>query len=227
MKTKSLSKELREGTKKAHNVVENVSFIANYLQGVINRDSYIKMLSDFYHVYSKLEECLEAHKDHVVLKHVYYPELYRTESIEKDLKYFLGDEWKSKLSQTAACKTYVSRLSDISELVPYCLISHQYTRYIGDLSGGLILKEITKVSLGLGEEGLNFYNFDQIPYPTEFKNNYRKSLDYLDITDTDIEIIVDQAVKAFELNTAMFIELGVNGNLLNSIVNRFGSLFGK
>ena len=39
---------------------------------------------------------------------------------------------------------YVNRINQISEEKPELLVAHAYTRYLGDLSGGQILKKIAQ-----------------------------------------------------------------------------------
>ena len=55
------SKELKEGTKKSHNAAENTKFVSQFLKGVLNQDEYAKLLSNFYYVYSAMEELSLIH----------------------------------------------------------------------------------------------------------------------------------------------------------------------
>ena len=57
----------------------------------------------------------------------------------------------------------MNRINQISKEKPELLVAHAYTRYLGDLSGGQILKKIAQRGMGLqGSEGLAFYEFDKI-----------------------------------------------------------------
>ena len=49
-------------------------------------------------------------------------------------------------------KTYVNRIQTISESKPELLVAHAYTRYLGDLSGGQILKKYCSKSYELKGE---------------------------------------------------------------------------
>lgn len=210
-----LSKRLKQGTKKSHSMAENTGFITCFLKGVIDKKSYIKLTSDLYHIYSAMEDEFESHKSDPILKNIYYPELFRKKSLEKDLEYYLGKDWESKITQTESCKKYVNRIRYISKNHPYLLIAHHYTRYIGDLSGGQILKGIAKTSLDVDDSGLNFYIFDDIDDPKEFKNNYRNCLDSISFGDTEINLIVTEANNAFKYNMNVFKE--IEGNLISTI----------
>ena len=108
-------------------------------------------------------------------------------------------------SPTDACKNYVKRVKKINAKF---LVGHHYTRYLGDLSGGQILKNIANKSMGLNGEGLAFYEFENIPHTGNFKNRYRTALDNLPITWSDGELIINEANYAFKLNMDVFDEIG-------------------
>lgn len=211
----TLSKQIREGTKESHTMAENTGFITCFLKGVVEKRSYVKLMSDLYYVYSAMEEEFERHKDHEILKHLYYPELFRKKSIEKDLEYYHGEDWRNKLTQTSSCKDYVSKIKEVSAIFPELLISHHYTRYIGDLSGGKILKKIAQNTLGVDDSGMNFYIFTEIPDEKKFKEEYRNMLDSLPFSQGTINSIVHEANNAFGYNMKVFKE--IEGNLISAI----------
>ena len=96
---------------------------------------------------------------------------------------------------------------------PELLVGHHYTRYIGDLSGGQILKKIAKKALDLkGDNGLNFYEFNLIDNEKDFKEKYSQTLNKLPINQATADQIIDEANQAFTYNMKMFNEL--EGNLI-------------
>jgi heme oxygenase len=210
-----LSKQMREGTKKSHTMAENTGFITCFLKGVVEKKSYVKLLSDLYHVYSAMEQEFDRHKDHPILSQIYFPELFRKESIEKDLEYYFGSEWEGSVTQTDSCKEYVKEIKRVSDVFPELLIAHHYTRYIGDLSGGQVLKKIAQTALKVDDSGMNFYIFKDIPDEKKFKDNYREILDSLPFTQETINSIIAEANNAFKLNMKVFNE--VEGNLISAI----------
>ena len=54
--TSNLATQLREGTSKSHSMAENVSFVKSFLGGVIDKESYRKLVSNLYFVYSAMED---------------------------------------------------------------------------------------------------------------------------------------------------------------------------
>ncbi|MEO0985892.1 MAG: heme oxygenase (biliverdin-producing) [Cyanobacteria bacterium J06639_14] len=212
----NLATRLREGTQKAHTMAENVGFVRCFLRGVVEKNSYRKLVANFYFVYSAMEEELERHKDHPVVSKVYFPELHRQQTLETDLAYYYGANWRDEVSPSTAGQAYVDRIREISANQPELLVSHSYTRYLGDLSGGQVLKGIAQRAMNLVDgQGTAFYEFDTINDEKAFKTTYRQSLDDIDLDEASVEQIVEEANDAFGLNMKMFQEL--EGNLVKAI----------
>ncbi|MBN8562222.1 MAG: heme oxygenase (biliverdin-producing) [Leptolyngbya sp. UWPOB_LEPTO1] len=212
----NLATKLREGTKKAHTMAENTGFIACFLKGTVEKESYRKLVANFYFVYSAMEEEMRRHKDHPILSKIYFPELERKETLEQDLAYYFGKNWRDQVAPSDATQSYVARIHQVGQSNPELLIAHSYTRYIGDLSGGQILKKIAQNGMNLTEgEGTNFYEFKYISDEKAFKKEYRARLDSMDIDEATADRIVEEANDAFGMNMHMFKEL--EGNLIKAI----------
>lgn len=214
----ALAAQLREGTKKAHTMAENTGFVSCFLKGVVDKASYRTLVADLYFVYSAMEEEIGRLREqgHPVVAPVGFPELNRRESLEQDLAYYFGADWRGNVQATPAAQEYVARIREVAAEAPELLVGHHYTRYIGDLSGGQILKAIAQKAMNLGEhDGLRFYEFDAIDDEKAFKTNYRAVLDSLPIDQATADRIVAEANQAFHLNMKMFQEL--EGNLIAAI----------
>ncbi|MDT9199794.1 heme oxygenase (biliverdin-producing) [Limnospira fusiformis KN01] len=220
----NLATQLREGTKKSHTMAENVGFIKCFLRGTVEKTSYRKLAGNLYFVYTAMEEEMDRHKNHPVLSKLYFPEFNRKSAIEQDLLFYYGSNWREEVQPSEAAQTYVARIREISEQDPVLLISHLYTRYLGDLSGGQILKGIAQTAMNLSDgQGTQFYEFDEIPDEKEFKNNYRQIMNDLPIDQETADRIVEEANAAFGMNMKMFNEL--EGNLVKAIgIMLFNSL---
>jgi heme oxygenase len=214
----ALASQLREGTKKAHTMAENTGFVSCFLKGVVDKASYRTLVADLFFVYSAMEDEIGRLRaeGHPVVGPVGFPELNRRETLEQDLAFYFGDGWRSSVKATPAAQKYVARLHQVAAEAPELLVGHHYTRYIGDLSGGQILKTIAQKAMNLGEhDGLRFYAFDAIPDEKGFKAHYRATLDALPIDQAMADRIVAEANHAFHLNMEMFQEL--EGNLIAAI----------
>lgn len=197
-------------------MAENVGFVKCFLKGVVEKTSYRKLVTNLYFVYSAMEEEMNRHRNHPILSKIYFPELNRQRSLEQDLAFYYGANWREQVAPSAAGEAYVKRIREVSETNPELLIAHLYTRYLGDLSGGQILKNIAKRAMNLGEgQGTAFYEFQDIPDEKAFKVMYRQTLDELPIDDATGDRIVDEANAAFGMNMKLFQEL--EGNLIKAI----------
>jgi len=212
----ALAGQLREGTKKSHTMAENTGFVACFLKGVVEKTSYRKLIGDLYFVYKAMEEEIDrlVQEDHPVIKHIGFKELFRRQTLEKDLEFYYGNNWLDQIKISESAQSYVNRIRLVANESPELLVGHHYTRYIGDLSGGQILKKIAKKALNLrGDDGLNFYEFKLIEDEKLFKKSYSETLNKLPIDQKIADNIIDEANEAFAYNMKMFREL--EGNLIS------------
>lgn len=213
----NLAQQLREGTTKSHSMAENVSFVKSFLGGLVDKDSYRKLVANLYFIYDVMEEQIEYHKTNTAVKAIYFPQLYRKSSLEKDLKYYYGINWLDEIKPSPATQSYINRIRQISYNSPELLIAHSYTRYIGDLSGGQILKKIAKNAMQLPDNcGTSFYDFELIKDEKKFKDVYRESLNSIPLSKTQIDQIILEANTAFNLNMKIFQEL--NSNIIKIMI---------
>ncbi|EKP07014.1 heme oxygenase [Leptospira kirschneri str. 2008720114] len=223
----SLAVILREGTSEEHKAAESSAFIRCFMKGILEKGTYARHLEAFYYVYESMEEELERNKNNLVLKSIYFPELYRKNALLKDLQFFYGT-WKPNDSQpSAATQDYVKRIRKISETQPELLAAHSYVRYLGDLSGGQILKKVAARALNLPEgKGISFYEFPAIQDINGFKQNYRAALDSLPIDDSEKQSILAESKQVFLLNQGIFSEL--EQDLISAIGKEtYDSVLGK
>ena len=221
----SFSADLKEGTKESHSAAENTKFVASFLRGVVDYEEYRKLLTNFYYVYDTMEQRIRETEDPMV-QAIRSENLERKEGIERDLEYYYGAEWKEKQIPSEACNKYCHRINEIAEESPYLLVAHHYTRYIGDLSGGKILKEITaRVLKPPAGKGLDFYEFPSIPDAKLFKQNYRACLDNLGTSVPQENALIAEANYAYELNMNIFDE--IQGNATKSFLKLALSYLGS
>ena len=220
----ALALDLKEGTKKSHSAAENTKFVAGFLRGVVDEESYRKLIQDFYFIYSALEEEMERLEDDNFLSPINFSELDRVKALKKDLRYYYGPNWNQTIKPSQACIQYVERIHEVADSnEPYLLVGHHYTRYLGDLSGGQILRGIAEKALDLPRnEGLHFYDFPKIEDKKEFKTKYREGLDKVTTDTSKINDIIAEANYAFRLNMYMFDGLsGDNKDAWNSAAKVF------
>ncbi len=156
----ALAAQLREGTKKSHTMAENTGFVSCFLKGVVDKLSYRKLVADLFFVYEAMEEEMHRLKDHPVLAPIAFEQLDRVTALEEDLAFYFGPEWRQQIEASPAATEYVARIREVAQTAPELLVGHHYTRYLGDLSGGQILKNIAQKAMNNPtDDGLHFYVF--------------------------------------------------------------------
>ncbi|MAB78875.1 MAG: heme oxygenase [Planctomycetes bacterium] len=204
----TFSQRLRAETAQAHRVVESTAFVKAILRGIVDIENFITMQSGLYMIYSAMEQELERHSEHPLVRRVYFKVLRRTEVLERDLEFLAGPDWAVHLRGTPARDEYIERLRWLGDNDPELLVAHSYTRYLGDLSGGQVVAKIVRRALGLrDDDGLGFFSFDEIENAKAFKDEYRRRLDELPLRDRLGERIIEEAKRVFGLNRRMFEEL--------------------
>jgi len=120
-----------------------------------------------------LEEGLAANANDTVLSPTYNPALLaRASTLSSDISILLGvpdddTSWKSHptnqtliSSPPPAFHAYISRLAYLIQEEPRRLLAHSYIRYMGDLSGGQIMKRNIRKAYDLaGLQGTTFFEF--------------------------------------------------------------------
>ncbi|KAM4584186.1 heme oxygenase [Odontesthes bonariensis] len=209
MTERDLSEQIKKVTKENHVKAENTELMLSFQRGRVTLPQYKLLLCSLYEIYLALEEEMDRNSDHPGVAPIYFPaELARLEAIEKDLEHFYGPGWREKVVVPAATERYCHRLRQIGKENPEFLVAHAYTRYLGDLSGGQVLGRIAQKSMGLkGGEGLSFFAFPGVSSPNLFKQLYRSRMNSVELTEEERTGVLEEAVRAFELNIQVFEDL--------------------
>jgi heme oxygenase len=198
----SISAQMRDASAQDHKTAESMHFIKHLMEGQLSAADYARYLNQLAFIYQALERHLQTANEMPFAQ-----ELLRFERIVEDLEALGVDDWQATtvLPATAA---YVARLSGITGLEDVRLVAHHYTRYLGDLSGGQAIAALVRRHYGLTDAQTGFYGFDQIENLVRFKEDYRSTLDGLNLTSTEIAALTEEVRLAFRLNQSLFQELG-------------------
>lgn len=154
-------------------------FISRLMSGGLGVDAYVALASQQFFVYSALEAIADDVRALPQGSSLLFDELTRTPSIARDLEHLVGPDWRAIIMPLPATVRYVDALNASATSLPR-YAAHAYTRYLGDLSGGQIIKRMLERHYGLGPEGITFYSFEEIPKSKPFKDVYRERLDGLE-----------------------------------------------
>lgn len=204
---------IRTASHEQHTEAESSTFMSDLLGGRLDVSAYARYTEQLWFVYRALEDGAHTLREDPVAGPFIRPELARVAELERDLAHLRGPDWRAGLTALPATKTYAARVEECARTWPGGYVAHHYTRYLGDLSGGQIIRGKAEKTWGFDRkgDGVRFYVFEGIANPAAFKRSYRELLDGLDTVvpdELEKQRIVDECKFAFDLNTAVFRELG-------------------
>jgi heme oxygenase (biliverdin-producing, ferredoxin) len=203
----SLLEALRERTKQLHAQAERTGIVAEILHRRVAVAGYALLLRNLLPVYRTMEQALAAHRTSAVVGLIVRPELDRAAAIEADLQTIAGLCDTADLPELPEAARYANAIRQASEGSGIRLIAHAYARYLGDLSGGQILKKLLARSLDLPPEALSFYDFPAISDIAAFKAEYRAAIEKAGDELGDFDAIAEEGARAFELNIELSVAL--------------------
>ncbi|AEA28005.1 heme oxygenase (biliverdin-producing) [Pseudonocardia benzenivorans] len=204
----TLARRLREGTAAVHDRAHGSRFMSALLGGELPVEDYAALAGQLWHVYDALERAGDALADEPAAAPFRREELRRAPALAADLHHLLGAGWPAECTPLPATRTYVAALRTIAaDRWVGGWVAHHYTRYLGDLAGGQVVRALLRTRYGLVDDGARFYAFDAIPSVPAFRKQYRAALDATPFDEAEQRRVVDEAVRAFDLNIALLDEL--------------------
>jgi heme oxygenase len=207
----SLLEALRERTRDLHTRAERSGIVADILRSRATPEGYALLLRNLLPVYQTLEQQLARHAASPQVGAIARPELERAEAIAADLRHFPARVAAAEVSP--ATVRYVNAIMMASAGGGSRLIAHAYARYLGDLSGGQILKRLLARSLNLPPAALTFYDFPGITDIAAFKSEYFAAIDRAGDESEDFDAVVEEGALAFQLNIELSIDLSIELSL--------------
>lgn len=194
-----LSTLLRDGTATAHQAAESSPFLLALAHGRVTRAGVVGLLQRLLPVYDELEQVGVSWAGDPEIGPLLVPGLERTPSLRADLD-ALG---ALPSTSSAASLEYATRVRAAGSTSAPAYLAHHYTRYLGDLSGGQVVGNALRTSLGLD---LAFFRFPALRGPV-VKREYRAHLDALAWDPVRQERAVAESALAFRFNQDLAAEL--------------------
>ena len=211
---RSLAERLRTETRELHSTAERSTLMGALMGGRIERQAYCALLGNLHAIYAVLEPALARHAWRPMIAAVFQPALVRTGALERDLRVLHGPAWADELALKPAALAYVDQLRDLDASQPDLLLAHAYVRYLGDLSGGQMLRKVVaKNPMLAGEAAVAFYDFGDVVAARGLAQAFRSGLaaasvvSVMSADDRLADALVDEARLAFELHRQLFEEL--------------------
>ncbi|WP_329548013.1 biliverdin-producing heme oxygenase [Streptomyces sp. NBC_01356] len=201
---------IRTASHEQHTEAETSTFMSDLLGGRLGVEAYARYTEQLWFVYEALEADAGKLASDPLAGPFIQRELMRRTALEADLAHLRGPDWHTTLTALPATQAYAARVAECARTWPGGYIAHHYTRYLGDLSGGQIIRGKAEQTWGFTRkgDGVRFYVFEDITNPAAFKRTYRELLDGIHADDLEKQRIVTECKRAFALNTAVFQALG-------------------
>lgn len=201
---------IRTASHEQHTEAESTTFMGDMLGGKLGVEAYTRYTEQLWFVYEALESAAPGLAGDPVAGPFIQPELMRLTALERDLEHLRGPDWRATLTALPATEEYAARVAECARTWAGGYVAHHYTRYLGDLSGGQIIRDRAEKTWGFAKkgDGVRFYVFEEITNPAAFKRGYRELLDRVRADDLERQRIVSECKRAFALNTAVFLALG-------------------
>ncbi len=200
----SFSEELRKATGRSHGDAQHSPFMSALFAGELDAARYANLVAQYFYIYGAIEEREHALSETSASAFA-DPGLARIPAIEADLRHFLGAGWRSQIRPLITTLEYVGR---VLEATPEEFVAHHYVRYLGDLSGGQHIAKVIQKQFSLNSgAGLAFYDFSALGDLDAFKVAYRSKLDAAGWDADARRVVINEALRAYDLNTRLLQEL--------------------
>ncbi len=201
------SARIREATMSAHRAAERSSFVHRLMRGQLDLDAVADLVAQHHAIYTALERTGDALADDPVVAPFLGAELRRVPALESDLGSLVGDDWAGRTRVLPATTAYAEGISS-TVTTPERFVAHHYTRLLGDLSGGQMIRRTLERHYGDRVDGaLTFYDFDGVEDLDAYKEAYRARLDGAPWDDARRDAFIDEVNRAYECNSDVFLAL--------------------
>jgi heme oxygenase len=202
------STQVRAATLEVHRAAETERFVSDLMGGKLGVADYTRLVIQHYFIYQALEEVAGGHREDPVAGPFVDDALTRLPALVADLTHLVGPDWAERVAPNASTAAYVERIRTACPGRPAAFIAHHYTRYVGDLSGGLAIGRVVNRTYGFVDGvGAKFYEFDAVESPKRYKDAYRARLDALPLDEEGRAELLAEVFLAYRFNTEVFAEL--------------------
>ncbi|XP_059479563.1 heme oxygenase 1 [Neocloeon triangulifer] len=155
---KTFIQEMREATRDVHDLSDKL-VNAKLMFAMSDNSVWAEGLLIFYEIFKFLESAMTRMSNSLVGE-LDIEGLRRTEAFERDLTFYLGEDWKTNYHPRLEVAAYVKYLENLEETDPHLLMAYIYHLYMGLLSGGQILQKKRQLAQ-------KFFPFFGVKNPTQ------------------------------------------------------------
>ncbi|MDT7729573.1 MAG: hypothetical protein QOI21_6149 [Actinomycetota bacterium] len=198
------SRTLRASTKVVHEKANHSAYMNALFGGELDRAGYTQLAVQYYFIYQALEQASDTMSADPVGRTFVFDELRRMPKLARDMEFLVGPDWESSIRPLPATEAYAERIRATAAEWAGGYVAHHYTRYLGDIAGGQIIRRLLEKNYQLKEAGALFYHFEEIGSAPAFRDRYRAKLDSAPWDEAERTRVIDETLVAFECNVAVF-----------------------
>jgi len=203
----TFAETLRSATMPAHETANHSPFVNALLGGELAVTAFAELATQLFFVYTALEETAETMREDPVAGKFVFDELARVPALREDMAFYFGPDWASTIAPLPATEEYCARIRSAGAEWSGGFVAHHYTRYLGDIAGGQVIRVKLKKFHNIEGPGARFYDFDRIPSAPRFRDNYRELLNTAPWDARERKGVILESVRAYELNVGIFTAL--------------------
>lgn len=186
-----------------------IQFLKNFIFTALNSNNvWAEGLLIFYEIFKFLEDAMKE-KSHENLGKLAIDDMYRTEAFEKDLDFYLGQDWRKTYIIRSSVKNYLNHLETLLTTNSNLLMAYVYHLYMGLFSGGQILKKKRQLQgkLLTNDDGeflgnaVTEFTVSISDLKKDLKGRMNEIAEKLD--DNTKNLLVQESIKVFELNNSI------------------------
>ena len=207
--TRPFSATLRASTRVLHDRANHSGYMNALLGGELSLAGYTQLAIQYYFIYQAIEQASDRMAADSVGGEFVFDELRRLPALETDLAHLVGPGWRTEIRPLASTAAYAARVGEAASWAGG-YVAHHYTRYLGDIAGGQVIRRLLEKKFGLDQAGTMFYHFDELGSAPAFRDRYRAKLDTAPWSEEERARVINETAVAFECNVAVFDELATD-----------------
>lgn len=195
------------GSAVIHREAERVPFMVAFFKAELPKEAYAAYLGRLWYVYEALEDVATSFAADDPMARFNTPELFRLESLGRDVAAYAGPSWRQLIGPSPAAKAYADRIREIAQPTQqHRFVAHHWLRYLGYVLGQDILNRLTIKAYG-EDAARDFYAFPAIAEPKAYLREYHVKMNTLPLDDAQKAEVVDEGNRAFALQIDLTTEL--------------------
>lgn len=199
-----LTERMRKVTRTVHDSSDRIVNL-KLIVAFTDKKLYGLAVSYFYYIYREIEAAIERQRKHPSIQPFdrLLPLFARTPGFEKDLAYYLGADYQSRISESdnPAVEAYIKHLREIEKKDPTLLLPYLYHMYMAILAGGQMIKKMAKRTMGLPhDKGTALLDLPESVSRPSLRKKIKDEMNALELSAEKTEALLNESILLFTMN---------------------------